>query len=1238
MMRLIFHSGPLAGTEINTGAKLIRMGRHPDENDLVVDDVMASSRHCVLKRSPRGAYILEDLKSTNGTFVNGQRIDTVYLSAGDRFGIGGTEIEVGEGRPRLMITGGPRAGKDIPIGEEEITIGRAPDNTLEIANPDVSAYHCVVIVHPTGFILQDNGSTNGTLVNGDKVQRVALDDGDSIRVGDTELRFLIDEPERSEADDQVHSLPGVEVALVKLLFVAGPHEGGSVPLGDTKVTFGRRSDCTMVVNDLEVSGLHCAIVAAGAGDVTRVHHRLIDENSRNGTFLNGARVVAPTSLSPGDLIEFGQCVAEFQVTAGANVGVAGQTVMSTVVADGAYEVQSQPKFVINGHVENTARVDIGRAPACQMRLDNDTVSRVHCTVAWEDDGFYVEDSSTYGTYVGDKRIVKQKLQTGHIIKCGPHLINVEIRGDRCTLEEIDAAHALAKIEVARMNQFNLADAVLDPANIGGAVNAAYKTVFKLDVADADALVQKAKAKFKQGAPAWRPSSDIQSSSITKIAVSSAVVASLAVCALLLFVTRSDAALINHPLSDSHASKQFSLEANNVGLSDNCQACHSAGSGVDEAKCVQCHMGFGNSMRLAHVTRTDKVKSHQSLPGSACSSCHLEHEGAPRLTGAGTPTLLGAAESCASESCHPNQHDEQFVKNGPPPPMVLQAGPVPSFGLPQQEFHVAHARVTHNGEDITVGCTACHATMNAQSGELEPSPAGLSCFRCHTGGEAGVRTQCLSCHENEHTGGTDLVRLAADDPMAARVSPAPTTGGSLLVGGGLALAVFLPLCGLAIVMRARRRERSARMIQELGEFPVEIVKRLIHSINVDKCVGCHMCVSACPASVLELVNHKSTVVNFDACIQCKLCEQACAFDALRMHEADKPPPMIQMPEVDAHYQTPVQGMYLIGQASGTPQVKNASNLGRAAVQHMYMEGLRPGHGQAAGAQVDVVIIGSGPAGLSAAITCAQMGLSYLLLEKQRAFAWTVRNYYHKGKEVMAEPNDVEMAGLLPHWDTNREELLAAWEQSIAQYGLQIQYQQNVTDVKKTGDMFTVTVGDGRGNPTHSWSGARAVLAIGTMGNPRKLGCPGEDMEKVHNALVDPDEHRGKSVLVVGGTDSAIEVVLALCENNKVWLSLRSAKFDRVKPANLEKINAAVAAGKVTMQPSTAVVGVGDGTVTLENRNDKSTFELPNDVVFAMIGGHPPIKWLQSLGVPYVEKPHAWSPPRTDELVQLTMPTQ
>ncbi|MCP4444650.1 MAG: NAD(P)-binding domain-containing protein [Myxococcales bacterium] len=234
--------------------------------------------------------------------------------------------------------------------------------------------------------------------------------------------------------------------------------------------------------------------------------------------------------------------------------------------------------------------------------------------------------------------------------------------------------------------------------------------------------------------------------------------------------------------------------------------------------------------------------------------------------------------------------------------------------------------------------------------------------------------------------------------------------------------------------------------------------------------------------------------------------------------------------------------------------------------------------------------------------------------------------------MAGPDKVEMLGHLRHWDTNREDLLDHWDKQVGDVQMPIFFRQSVTNVEKVGKTCTVSVVDSESNETKSYTTARVILAIETMSNPRKLGCPGEDLEKVRNSLVDPDEFQGKNVLVVGGTDSAIEVALALKDSNKVWFSCRSAKFDRVKPTNLELFTKAIESGEITALWSTEVKGSDEESAIVEHRTNNEQTTVPNDVIIAMIGGHPPMKFLESIGVPYIERPHSWSPPASDELVK------
>src|SRR5512138_4012374 len=149
--------------------------------------------------------------------------------------------------------------------------------------------------------------------------------------------------------------------------------------------------------------------------------------------------------------------------------------------------------------------------------------------------------------------------------------------------------------------------------------------------------------------------------------------------------------------------------------------------------------------------------------------------------------------------------------------------------------------------------------------------------------------------------------------------------------------------------------------------------LIHDINDDRCTGCDACVAVCPTNVLDLVDNKSRVLRFQDCIQCEACMFACPTEALVMFPEGSEPPALKVPELDENFQTAVPGQYLIGEVAGKPLVKNAANLGRAVIEHMLSTGLYPGKLGSGDGVVDVAIVGSGPGGLSAALTCVQRGL-------------------------------------------------------------------------------------------------------------------------------------------------------------------------------------------------------------------------------------------------------------------------
>src|SRR5262245_13681999 len=237
--------------------------------------------------------------------------------------------------------------------------------------------------------------------------------------------------------------------------------------------------------------------------------------------------------------------------------------------------------------------------------------------------------------------------------------------------------------------------------------------------------------------------------------------------------------------------------------------------------------------------------------------------------------------------------------------------------------------------------------------------------------------------------------------------------------------------------AARRHRAA----EVQPVPTPGPSILVHDINDDRCTGCDACVAVCPANVLDLVDNKSRVLRYQDCIQCEACVHACPTEALVMFPEGGTPPPLKVPEIDENFQTAVPGQYLIGEVAGKPLVKNAANLGRAVIEHALTTGMYPGALGASENIVDVVIVGSGPGGLSAALSCIQKGLSYVVLDKEQMIASTIARY-PKGKLVMAEPYDTMNLSLLPVFDSSKEQLIPIWRELIERTRLQVKLGESV----------------------------------------------------------------------------------------------------------------------------------------------------------------------------------------------------
>ncbi len=435
------------------------------------------------------------------------------------------------------------------------------------------------------------------------------------------------------------------------------------------------------------------------------------------------------------------------------------------------------------------------------------------------------------------------------------------------------------------------------------------------------------------------------------------------------------------------------------------------------------------------------------------------------------------------------------------------------------------------------------------------------------------------------------------------------------------AVLLCLGALLDDRRTRGRRRAER------EEPLRAIP-LLHSINDDRCIGCEACIDVCPTEVLDLFEHKVRVARFSDCVQCEQCANACPTQALVMYREGTTPRMLTVPELDEHFQTGVPGQYLIGEVAGKPLVKNAANLGRAVIEHI-ARALAPR--PAADHEVlDVVIVGSGPGGLSAGLTCIKHKLSCLVLEKEHVISSTVSRY-PKGKHFMAEPCTSQNVSYLPVFDGTKEELVAAWQEVVVGAGLPIQLGEAVETVSRGDDgVFTIksTVG--------TYRTRAVVLATGLRGKPRLLVVPGANLEKVQSLLDDPAEFAGEAVLVVGGGDSAVEGAMALADAGAtVTLSYRGDGFKRCKQGNQKRLAEMTASQRLTvlLESNVACFTPDHVTITLA---DKSQTTIANQRAFVLIGADTPVAWLETNHVRFVERPHLYALGSTEDTVRRFAP--
>jgi thioredoxin reductase len=428
--------------------------------------------------------------------------------------------------------------------------------------------------------------------------------------------------------------------------------------------------------------------------------------------------------------------------------------------------------------------------------------------------------------------------------------------------------------------------------------------------------------------------------------------------------------------------------------------------------------------------------------------------------------------------------------------------------------------------------------------------------------------------------------------------------SLLVWG-IAVLVVLSIV-VPYVWRFRLRARRDRVRKaEAARLGIDRPSAQFPYIDPHHCVGCGACAEACPeGDVLGVVGGVAVVVNGLRCVGHALCEEACPVSAIEVGLGDLKSRQ-DVPLLDERFQTSIEGLWVAGELGGLSLVRNAVRQGRVAAEgaaHV-IRAMQP---RSSDELLDLAIVGAGPAGISAALTAATHGLSYVTLEREPDLGGTLLHYPRR-KMVLTQIVEIPPWGSLERDEYSKEALLEIFSRIVGRHAVNIRFDSGVEEIVRENGKFRI-------RSTNGVFVARTVLlAQGRRGIPRKLGVPGEELPKVMYRLIDAASYEGQRILVVGGGDSAVEAALGLARQptNDVTLSYRREKLVRIKKKNQVAMDRALASGRLQALFGSQVRQIGEQTVELRE-TDGTTRTIPNDYVFVFAGGIPPFELLNQLG--------------------------
>ncbi|MNB72356.1 Ferredoxin--NADP reductase [compost metagenome] len=266
--------------------------------------------------------------------------------------------------------------------------------------------------------------------------------------------------------------------------------------------------------------------------------------------------------------------------------------------------------------------------------------------------------------------------------------------------------------------------------------------------------------------------------------------------------------------------------------------------------------------------------------------------------------------------------------------------------------------------------------------------------------------------------------------------------------------------------------------------------------------------------------------------------------------------------------------------------------------------------------DVIIIGAGPCGLSAAIECRRLGLSAIIVEKHFIVHSIYR--YPTHMQFFSTPELLEIGGIpftSPHDKPYRHEALVYYRKAAELHQLDIAAYEEAVSIEKLEDGAFAVHTENRRGERKTRHGSAVIISTGYFDQPNWIGIPGEDLPKVTHYFGEAHPYTGMKVAIIGGSNSAVDAALELMRvGAEVDMVYRGDCISaNIKPWVRPIFESMVDKDRIKLHLSSRVTEITPSYVTVTRADGEAPLRLENDFVLAMTGFRPDRRLVTDLGV-------------------------